>query len=598
MKNILSKLSKKTAMLLALLLLFSSVLIPPVDVLAIDEEEITVPEEPYDSGSSIVQVIFYFQDDDGNNHILQTGSGILVAETTVITSHFTTTLGSKYKNDASAYYTEKFGEQIRFDEPPEEEKDDWKVYTPKLAVVDEGTVFVDAKAEFDDTSFDIAILTLDKPLTSQLEYAVLGDSNLVAEGDTVKTQGFYNLTENDQKSFSRDSLMEYDGVCVESTEDNLKYYGYYHWGFVGGPVVDEYGRVVAVIVYKEGEKEAFSSFPINKIKPYIGSNVREDTNDYKEIIENHIVNPQDDEEKQVNRELLNEAISYATYIYEQNNEDEIYTEESFAAFKEAYNAAVSISEMVDTSEISQGDVDTATKNLTDAQNALEKVKKKNKTLFIVIIVASVLLAILLILLIVFLVIRGRRKKLEKEEAMRIKTIDGATHGNSGILNSESANMRNVGLPSAQLYAQFDAKARENRSGQAPAPASGAVYMEPSTTILQDEDSTTVLNSFVQAPINAYLYRSRTGESVAITSDKFRVGKNTEGIEYRVDGNTNISRFHAVITRSNESYFIEDLGSTNYTFVNSVRIMPNRKQQLQSNDVIYLADEEFIFMMNS
>ena len=84
-----------------------------------------------------------------------------------------------------------------------------------------------------------------------------------------------------------------------------------------------------VLQYKQLMNEVMSTYQIeadaNTIKNTTQQLLATSPNDYKEIIANHIVNPQDDKEKQVNRELLNEAISYATYIYEQNNEDEIYT---------------------------------------------------------------------------------------------------------------------------------------------------------------------------------------------------------------------------------------------------------------------------------
>lgn len=594
MKSKNNKLFKGYAMLLALLLFFSCLFSGAKVAFALDENKVEIPH--YNANNSIVQVIYYFKDDDGVNHIMQTGSGVLVEPQKVLTTRYTTTLTSKSKDKASAYYTEKFGTQIRFDAPPEEEKDDWTVYNPILAVVDRTDIFVNASVGVESADMDIAILKLDGELTNGTEPAVFGDSNLVKPGDPLTVAGFGDFKSNDQKSFERDELENIEVECSNSDEDAIVFRGTYNWGNIGGGIVDEYGRVVAIVTYVKGEKDYYSSLPINNVKPYLGKDYKEDVRDYANI--NLSTETDAPEEVYVNKKSLNDAIAQAEYTYNQGNEDGVYTEESFEAFAKAYSVAKSYSDMRDDTEISQESVDTATKNLKEAQAGLVKVEKKSKTGLVILVIVCVVVALLIAALIVFLVIRGKKKKLQKAEEMRIKTIDGG-RGPSGVLNGESSNLRNIGLPSAQLYAQFDAKAKGEVSPQISQPQQqgGFPFMEQNTTILQEEEGTTVLNSFVQAPINAYLYRSKTGENIAITSENFRLGKNSEGIEYRIDGNTNVSRFHAVIVRSNDNYYIEDLGSTNYTFVNSVRIMPNRKQQLQANDVIYLADEEFIFMIN-
>lgn len=54
---------------------------------------------------------------------------------------------------------------------------------------------------------------------------------------------------------------------------------------------------------------------------------------------------------------------------------------------------------------------------------------------------------------------------------------------------------------------------------------------------------------------------------------------------------NVSRLHARITYRNDEYLIEDLGSTNGTFVNSVRI---QRCILRNNDQILIGDSKIIF----
>ena len=55
---------------------------------------------------------------------------------------------------------------------------------------------------------------------------------------------------------------------------------------------------------------------------------------------------------------------------------------------------------------------------------------------------------------------------------------------------------------------------------------------------------------------------------------------------------NTSRLHARITYSDEEYYIEDLESTNGTFLNGVKV---QKCVLRSNDQIQIGDAKILFM---
>ena len=47
----------------------------------------------------------------------------------------------------------------------------------------------------------------------------------------------------------------------------------------------------------------------------------------------------------------------------------------------------------------------------------------------------------------------------------------------------------------------------------------------------------------------------------------------------------VSRRHAVIRRSGDTVMIEDMGSTNGTYVNRKRIQPNVPQRIQAGDEV-------------
>jgi pSer/pThr/pTyr-binding forkhead associated (FHA) protein len=55
-----------------------------------------------------------------------------------------------------------------------------------------------------------------------------------------------------------------------------------------------------------------------------------------------------------------------------------------------------------------------------------------------------------------------------------------------------------------------------------------------------------------------------------------------------------SRNHAVIQRDGDSYAIIDLGSTNGTFLNGARLVPNMPRQLRSGDRLKIGEVEMEF----
>jgi pSer/pThr/pTyr-binding forkhead associated (FHA) protein len=53
----------------------------------------------------------------------------------------------------------------------------------------------------------------------------------------------------------------------------------------------------------------------------------------------------------------------------------------------------------------------------------------------------------------------------------------------------------------------------------------------------------------------------------------------------------VSRFHAVVQKVKDDYFIEDLGSTNGTFVNGERIPAEKYVRLQPADTVLIGRSE-------
>ena len=63
---------------------------------------------------------------------------------------------------------------------------------------------------------------------------------------------------------------------------------------------------------------------------------------------------------------------------------------------------------------------------------------------------------------------------------------------------------------------------------------------------------------------------------------------------KIDNNRKISRRHASIQLEQGTYYIKDNNSSNGTFLNGRRLIPEKAEELRDNDIIRLADEDFVF----
>lgn len=74
-------------------------------------------------------------------------------------------------------------------------------------------------------------------------------------------------------------------------------------------------------------------------------------------------------------------------------------------------------------------------------------------------------------------------------------------------------------------------------------------------------------------------------------DKIVIGRGRKESDYRVP-TTQISRAHACIYLRNDGIYLEDLNSTNGTYINSVRIPSMEAKLLSCGDIVSFANEEF------
>lgn len=128
--------------------------------------------------------------------------------------------------------------------------------------------------------------------------------------------------------------------------------------------------------------------------------------------------------------------------------------------------------------------------------------------------------------------------------------------------------------------------------------SNAEQQRQSNILGEPRSGTTVLNLRNQTniPGQACLVDS-TGKRIVITKAYFVVGKSGEGVDYSITGNSAISRRHMAIIKKENQFFVEDLHSTNKTYLNEQLIAPEVEMPLQSGDVIKMANETLQFVLN-
>lgn len=95
------------------------------------------------------------------------------------------------------------------------------------------------------------------------------------------------------------------------------------------------------------------------------------------------------------------------------------------------------------------------------------------------------------------------------------------------------------------------------------------------------------------PVLLVLHGGQTGKRFEIHESPSLIGRSSEAHVQIIE--KNISRKHAQILFEDDRYWLEDLGSTNGTFLNTVRV---EKETLADGDIVLLGNAIFKFMKGS
>lgn len=559
---------KKGKKLFSLLLALCLTIAMAVPVFADDAEIVNKMR------SGVLQVNLNWIDQNGGRHFIQGGSGFLINDQTLLTNQHVVTMTQETKEAASALYGVDFVNDNKLD--------------VRVQVVVQRDVVIDASVIQSSAEMDVAILELSSPIYDRISLE-LGDSANVKETQAIYVLGFPLLSElaQDVRYYTSDDVSVTSGIVSKKMERNstpfIQHGAKISDGNSGGPLVavdsDGVGRVIGINTSRVSIEEGYYyAMEINDVKTLLnqlgvtyneGSGTTGGTTGTEgtgttgtegtgtnggEVKDDPVVEP-----VAADTSKLESAISDA----EDKLADGKYTEDSVKELEDKLDSAY---EVMDDDEASQEIIDKAQDEVEKAADDLEEQKGPGMMLWIIIGAAVVIIVVIVVILVVTSGNKKKKEEMERERMMRQRAEE---------------QRRTAPAPKAE--------ARSYNPVQEPSAGAGE------TSVLgEGRGETTVLGASAQSA--AYMIRKKTNERVVLSAPSFTIGKERSRVNYCISDNTSVSRCHARISRKGSQYFVADMNSTNFTFVNGVKVVPGQEVALKDNDTVRFADEDFEFHM--
>ena len=392
----------------------------------------------------------------------------------------------------------------------------------------------------------------------------------------------------------------------------------------GAPVYNEGGNIVGMVT---GTGESLTIVPSNGLQTFLTNNdVKFDTRTTaekkrkaKEKAESEKA-LKDAEKASLSTKKLEKAIEQAESIKESE-----YRKSSYANLASALKDAKKVMKDEDKT---QAEVDSAEKKLNDAYGKLEKYTLFDK------LKGPLFLGLGVALLAVIIGVAVSKAKKGKKVAKPKGKKPVAMPNDDSDFSEELRRMDEADLMSAQrrqsaqqpyqepvmqhrnAYGQYEVNDRDLDVTDQVVPASlrtsntnipGVTFAEeqpdkatdltnqrfgvplnvPNMPIDSGDDETTILG---HAP---YLVRKDDGKEIPLR-DGFIIGKEVNKVNYAITGNTSVSRTHAEFSSINGRFYIQDLESKNFTYLNGHQLPSYQKALLNNGDVIRLSNVEFTY----
>ena len=268
--------------------------------------------------------------------------------------------------------------------------------------------------------------------------------------------------------------------------------------------------------------------------------------------------------------LVNQAVSI---------DRAIYTPESLKVLDEAVNEAKAV---MNDPDASKNRVTKVSVPLEKAISSLTKIDNRPKYIRLCVIAAIVLILIVAVIVVLRNMKKPKLEDWEKEEAKEKKKAARQKGKNRKLKDTEPDD--------GWQQKAHDRTDSERRKEDDDDEDDG----DGETGVLNKKDGdedTGVLN---RGGAVAFLSNTDNGRMITVNKDAFVIGKSASDSDYRIKGNTSVSRKHCRVLRRGTNFFIEDLGSTNGTYVDGEKVEPGDQEPLFDGQEIMIADEKYIF----
>lgn len=518
----------------------------------------------------VLQINLLYVDQNGNEHLIQGGSGFLIGETSgadhIITNAHVVNLDDETRRAASeAFGVDFFSNNLNM----------------KIKVVVKRDVEINATLVNQSDAMDFAILKLEQPIYDRAPMVLNSDTSSVIATGNVYALGFPAAIEiaQDATYYTSDDVNVTAGIVSKNTTlDSVSYIQHSATlsdGNSGGPLVNSNGEVIGLNRAGVDDTYFYSVHisEVTEILDMLGINYQK-AGEGSTLIQpdpTQAPNPDLPITATVDKTTLSSELATAQAL-----DLSQYTDESAIALSGAINDGNAV---IINPSATQQQVDNALTALRDAKSNLQGKSSINIT--IVMIIVIVVAVILLVLIVLLVVMSGNKKKNAVAAAARATYPGGTPQPNYGrpVGQNPAAQVRSTAsIPTPQPF---------NPMGMA---SEGA----GETSVLNEGAGETSVLNIGGMNATASLTRVKNGEHISITKQVFKIGKERAKVDYCIPDNNSISRHHASIINKGGVFYLVDMKSTNFTFVNGNKVVPEQEIKLSSGDRFKLADEEFEF----
>ncbi len=487
----------------------------------------------------IVEIQAGFKDEKGLFRKVKSGSGFLLSnregKTYVVTGNRVARITKKEKK--------VFCEEHKIPEDKVPTEDAVRIIV-KGDVTMETSILASSKAK------DFAILDAENVINEKKSLRLRDDFAWEA-GQEFSLMAFRQETKAQQ--FTDSDVEVYTGK-VERKDVNLdKMYSFRYTAelpedYIGGVLLDTDGYVVGIpnAVLSKPEEEKYAATIVNEII---------------EVLDNFSIY-YDSYQKDQQREQLENLYKECTEMYESGEYNQNSQEGMQAALEQVKN-------MQETEYLSLEAMKEGCDLLQEAKSAMSP--KTDKMKIVVFVLGGIL--VLLLLWLILLLAKSYMEKKKKTESTEVKRLE--PHSEQKYKKEQKPVQRDQSERRERVLSQQREEQIERRAAQ-------TQWKE--TEVLNQTD-------IIQVPAICLL-REKTGEEFHIEKEETVIGKGA-GAAICIEGNTAVSREHAVILKNHKGYFIKDKGSLNGTFVNEKRLKEAEEIMIDMGDIVRLANERFV-----